>query len=162
MLEISVRRRMLWVGAAAFPLHNLSRVQAARYVPDRGAALLGLLKWLLGAVVAFAVLDLVFGGDTSAVKGNEGPLLVVLVLVVVFAGRALFEAATPILIVETAGGTWMVVTLPNADELRDIAGRIVHAIDHPEAEFTKNVYRFTQYNGPVVQQKGNGNTGMRL
>ncbi|MEW1695881.1 DUF6232 family protein [Streptomyces sp. NPDC093249] len=157
-----MRRRMLWVGAAAFPLHNLSRVQATRYRPDRGAALLSLLKWLLAAVVAFAVLTLMFGGGPDSVGENGGVLFIVLVLIAVFVGRSLFEAATPILILETAGGTWMIVTLPNVDELRDIAGRIVHAIDHPEAEFTKNVYQFTQYNGSVIQQTGNKNRAKNL
>ncbi|MER8237527.1 DUF6232 family protein [Streptomyces sp. NPDC094049] len=157
-----MRRRMLWVGAAAFPLHNISRVQATRYQPDWGAALLSLLKWLLGAVVVYVVLMLLFGGGPESVGEGGGVLLVLLVLLAVFLGRSLFEPTRPILIVETAGGTWMIVTLPDVDELRDIAGRIVHAIDHPEAEFTKNVYQFTQYNGSVIQQTGNKNRAKNL
>ncbi|MFI1221511.1 MULTISPECIES: DUF6232 family protein [unclassified Streptomyces] len=162
ILEISVRRRMLWVGSAAFPLHNLTRVEAFTLKPDRAAAFARFLKWLALAVVVFVAVNLMGGGDASAGESG-GPLLLGAVIgLVAYLLKELFEPAKPVLAVETAGGSWAVTTLPSVDELRVIAGRIVHAIDHPEAEFTAHVHQLNNYNGPVFNQHGGQNTGIKL
>ncbi|MER8045349.1 DUF6232 family protein [Streptomyces sp. NPDC094032] len=163
ILEISVRRRTLWVGAAAFPLHNLTRVEAFKPKPDRGAAVMRFLKWLAVTVVAFAVIHAVTKGEVGVGADGSPLFLAVLIGLVVVLFKELFEPRKPILAVETAGGSWAVATLPNVDELRAIAGRIVHAIDHPEAEFVAYVHQLNNhYNGPVINQTGSGNTGIRL
>ncbi len=54
------------------------------------------------------------------------------------------------------------VTLPSVEQLRTIAGQIVHAINHPEAEFTAYVHELNNYNGPVFHQNGAQNTGIKL
>ncbi|NEE12448.1 hypothetical protein G3M58_39080, partial [Streptomyces sp. SID7499] len=87
------------------------------------------------------------------------PVFVLLIVLVVYFVKALLTPATPALIVETAGGSRNLVTLPSVDELRIIAGQIVHAIDHPEAEFTAYVHQLNNYNGPVFNQNGAQNTG---
>ncbi|MGW5930160.1 DUF6232 family protein [Streptomyces anulatus] len=147
VLEISVKRRMLWIGSAALPLHNLTRVEAIKIKPERNV-----LRFLLGlGLVAFvySVTDWV-------------PVLVLLIVLVVYFVKALVAPEKPVLVVETAGGSRVLVTLPSVDELRTIAGRIVHAIDHPEAEFTAYVHQLNNYNGPVFNQNGGQNTGIRL
>ncbi|MFE9849505.1 DUF6232 family protein [Streptomyces sp. NPDC005576] len=161
VLEISVRRRMLWVGSAAFPLHNLSRVEATELNPRRGAALLNFLKW--SAIVAVAYVALMAGSDKDPKdSGSLSTLLLVGAIALALFLTAILQPAKPILAVETAGGSCAVVTLPSVDELRTIAGLIVYAIDHPEAEFTAYVNQLTTYNGPVFNQSGGMNTGIRL
>ncbi|WP_257139241.1 DUF6232 family protein, partial [Streptomyces sp. wa1002] len=147
VLEIAVKRRMLWIGSAALPLHNLTRVEAIKIKPERNV-----LRFLLGlalVAVVYSVTDWV-------------PVLVLLIVLVVYFVKALIAPETPVLVVETAGASRILVTLPSVDELRAIAGRIVHAIDHPEAEFTAYVHQLNNYNGPVFNQNGGQNTGIRL
>ncbi|MFH9298728.1 DUF6232 family protein [Streptomyces sp. NPDC017520] len=147
VLEISVKRRMLWIGAAALPLHNLTRVEAIKIRPERNV-----IRFLVGlALVAFVY----------SMTG-WAPVLVLLIVLVVLFVKALIAPAKPVLVVETAGGSLVLVTLPNVDELRAIAGQVVHAIDHPEAEFTAHVNQLNNYNGPVFNQNGGQNTGIRL
>nr|WP_275404545.1 DUF6232 family protein [Streptomyces anulatus] len=146
-MEIAVKRRMLWIGSAALPLHNLTRVEAIKIKPERNV-----LRFLLGlalVAVLYSVTDWT-------------PVFVLLIVLVVYFVKALLTPATPALIVETAGGSRNLVTLPSVDELRIIAGQIVHAIDHPEAEFTAYVHQLNNYNGPVFNQNGAQNTGIRL
>ncbi|CAK7288162.1 DUF6232 family protein [Streptomyces sp. RM1] len=157
---LGVRGRMLWIGAAAVPLRNITLVNPYIDKPDRWSAAGRLLMWLLGIVVIMAGVQAVSGGDTRL----GGPLLVLVVAFVCFLGRDLFVSGKPVLAVETAGGAQLVVTLPSLDELRRIAGQIVHAINNPEAEFATIVHQYSSNNyGPVVNMTGGrGNTGFKL
>ncbi|MEU9854755.1 DUF6232 family protein [Streptomyces sp. NPDC047974] len=157
-LEIAVRRRMLWVGSAAFPLRNITRVEASRAKPYRDTPFVGFLKWLAFAVLAYLVLGVVDGG--RAWRGTEGDafLLAAVIGLVLLVLGGLFRPPRPVLVVETAAGSVTVVTLPNMDQLRVIAGQIVHAIDHPDADFAAYVRRLDNANGNVVHQRG-GNNG---
>ncbi|MFH8581293.1 DUF6232 family protein [Streptomyces zaomyceticus] len=165
-LRLRVSRRMLWVGAAAFPLHNITRVEAFKLKPDRGAAFLRFLKWLVVAVLVYVAINVASDGDASV--GEEGnPLFVViLIALVVFLLKELFAPARPVLLVETASGSAVLLTLPSMDELRDIAGRIAAAIDNPAAEFSTFVRQFnnnTNNYGPVVNMNGGqNNRGINL
>ncbi|MEU8433400.1 DUF6232 family protein [Streptomyces sp. NPDC029216] len=163
-----MRRRMLWVGSAAIPLHNITWVDAFRLKPNRWKIFLRSLIWMAVAFVVYAFLTATSGGGGIRIAGNgdfEGRVLLgALVLAVVI---TLFAWSKPVLAIETAGGSRVVVTLPNMDELRQIAAQIVYAINHPEAEFTAVVNQFTSNNtnhfGPVVNMNGGGgNTGIRL
>ncbi|MFH9727216.1 DUF6232 family protein [Streptomyces sp. NPDC017254] len=151
------------MGAAAVPLHNITLVEAFRLRPDRGAALLRFLKWLVLVVLVAVGVNVASDGEASG-----GPLLlIVLVVLGVLLCKELFQRATPVLAVETAGGSVLTVTLPSVDELREIAGRIVHAIDNPQAEFTAVVQQFNNSNtnnyGPVVNMNGGrNNRGINL
>ncbi|WUQ09524.1 DUF6232 family protein [Streptomyces sp. NBC_00250] len=155
-LHLRVSRRMLWVGSAAFPLHNITRVEAFKLKPDRGAAFLRFLKWLFVAGLVYAAINYASEGEAS----GGGVFLVVLIALVVFVLKELFEPARPVLLVEMASGSAVVVTLPNVDELRDIAGLIARAIDNPAAEFSTVVRQFnsnTNNYGPVVHMNGGQN-----
>ncbi|MFC8621616.1 DUF6232 family protein [Streptomyces anulatus] len=147
VLEIAVKRRMLWIGSAALPLHNLTRVEAIKIKPERNV-----LRFLLGLALVAVVYSVT----------SWTPVFVLLIVLVVYFVKAMVAPEKPVLVVETAGNSRILVTLPSVDELRTIAGRIVHAIDHPEAEFTAYVHQLNNYNGPVFNQNGGQNTGIRL
>ncbi|MFI5982961.1 DUF6232 family protein [Streptomyces sp. NPDC051555] len=157
-LVLRVTGRMLWVGSAAVPLHNIALVDAFKYRPSRWASFVDSLKWFIVIAVVIAVLAYASGGELVD-DDNSGTLLpLAVVMLAVLAVAALLKMPKPVLAVETAGGTKIIVTLPSVDELRYIAGRIVYAIDHPEAEFTTVV----NYLAPVVNMNGgSGNTGIR-
>lgn len=151
---------MLWVGTAAIPLRNVTWVDAYRVKPDWGRALLRFLTIVIVGALVGAVAE---GGAQVAVNGGVFRVIVAIGLVVVLV--ALFGSAKPVLVVEMASGSKVVVTLPNMDDLRQIAGQIVSAIDNPKAEFTAIVRQLNNTNnyGPVVNMSGGrGNTGFKL
>ncbi|MFF5160128.1 DUF6232 family protein [Streptomyces sp. NPDC000348] len=157
---------MLWVGSAAIPLRNIAWVDAFRLKPDWGAAVLRFLKWLVGAVLVHAALNYA-SKDEARVGENGNLVLVVAVIGLAVVLKDLFTSAKPVLVVEMNSGSRVIVTLPSMDELRRIAGRIVYAIDNPEAEFTAIVQQFNNKNtnnyGPVVNMNGGReNTGFKL
>ncbi|MCZ0204130.1 DUF6232 family protein [Streptomyces sp. UMAF16] len=165
-LVLRVSRRMLWAGSAAFPLHNITMVDAYLYRPSRLAALIRCLKWLFGALlvylayVALNAMDNGGGGDAD----NPALLVVLCVAALIVPVKDLFAPPKPVLSVQVASGTALVVTLPSLEELRQIADRIAYAIDHPEAEFTAVVHQYNTNNyGPVANLNGgHGNTGFKL
>ncbi|MFB8140624.1 DUF6232 family protein [Streptomyces parvus] len=162
VLEVSVSRRMLWIGSAAFPLDNLTRVEATKLKPQRVATFVSFLKWLALTAVVYVVVNASSGSDARIGESGNPVFVVFLVGLAIYFFKELLEPAKPILAVETAGGSLAVVTLPSVDELRTIAGQIVHAINHPEAEFTAYVHELNNYNGPVFNQNGGTNTGIKL
>ncbi len=158
---------MLWVGSAAIPLRNITWVDAFRLKPDWGRAAIRFLKWLIGGVLVYVAINYASGSEAhigDGVSGSSVSVIVVLGLIVVLMG--LFASAKPVLVVEMTSGSRAIVTLPSMDELRQIAGQVVYAIDHPEAEFTFTVRQFnnkTNNYGPVVNMNGGrGNTGFKL
>ncbi|MCL3995426.1 DUF6232 family protein [Streptomyces lavenduligriseus] len=165
-LVLRVSRRMLWAGSAAFPLHNITMVEAFMYRPSRLAALVRCLKWLVGALlvylayVALNAMDSGGGGDAD----NPALLVVLCIAALVVPLKDLFAPPKPVLSVQVSSGTALVVTLPSLEELRRIADRIAYAIDHPEAEFTAVVHQYNTNNyGPVANLNGGqGNTGFKL
>ncbi|MEU3901173.1 DUF6232 family protein [Streptomyces sp. NPDC045251] len=163
-MVLSVSRRMLWVGSVAIPLHNITWVDAFRLKRAWGVAAARLLALLIGAVLVYAALN--SAGDGEPRSGENGNLVVVIVVIgLAVVCKGLFTSAKPVLAVEMASGSKVIVTLPSMDELRRIAGRIVHAIDNPEAEFTALVQQYNHTNnyGPVVNMRdGRGNTGFKL
>ncbi|MFD0376482.1 DUF6232 family protein [Streptomyces sp. NPDC127112] len=167
-LVLRVSGRMLWLGSKAVPLHNIASVDAFKVKPDWGTALLRVLKWLFsGAVliVATGLVDWLVTGTEVSIGGGGIRLLLTVVVVAATALAGAFRAARPVLAVETAGGSILAVTLPSIDELRQIAGRIVYAINYPDAEFTVVVKQFntTRNHAPgAILNGGQGNTRIML
>ncbi|MFE1788484.1 DUF6232 family protein [Streptomyces sp. NPDC059525] len=165
-LVIGVRRRMLWVGSAAIPLHNITWVDAFKHRRSRWGVF---GRTLLGLTAAFVLLAAYgAGGDLSVLADDgQGVRVIVPAILVISLLVALFTPGKPVLAIEMAGGSRAVVTLPNMEELRQIAGQVVYAINHPDAEFTAVVNQFNSSNtnhfGPVVNMNGGrGNTGIKL
>lgn len=165
-LVLRVSRRMLWVGTAAVPLHNITWVDAFRIKHNWGAAAARLLMWLIGAVVVQAAIKSA-SADEARAGENSSLLFLIAAIGVAVVVKDLLGSAKPVLVVEMTSGSKVIVTLPSMEELRQIAGRIVQAIDDPAAEFTAVVQQVntghTNYYGPVVHMNsGRGNTGFKL
>lgn len=167
-LVLKVSRRTLWVGSAAIPLHNIAWVDAFRLRHNWGGAFGRLVQWLVVTVLVYAAINYASrdeGNVGESADGRLGLIMIAICLAVVIKG--LIASAKPVLVVEMNSGSKVVVTLPSMDELREIAGRIVDAIDNPEAEFTTMVQQVrntsTNNYGPVVNMSnGRGNTGFKL
>lgn len=150
-INVRVSRRILWVGAEAYPLQNIARAQTIEIVPRRGAA--------IGRYVMMVVLWLILGG-AAALAIHALAVLVALVLIVISTIRlikALSRRTFYALVIETAGTPR--TALVSAD--RNMVNRLVHlimdAIDNPQAEFQFQVENF--HVGDKIQQFGNQNVG---
>ncbi|MFD7975323.1 DUF6232 family protein [Streptomyces sp. NPDC059071] len=158
-LELRVQRQILWVGSAAVPLRNVTWVEVFRRKPAWGKAGVYFLLLEIFALLVSARFDSTDGDGGATALGV--PTLFTLVVV----GVGLLWSRKPVLVVERNSGSRVVLTLPNMDELRAIAGQIVYAIDHPEYEFSAVLEQHNTTNnfGSVVNMNGGkGNTGIRL
>ncbi|MFI7503549.1 DUF6232 family protein [Streptomyces sp. NPDC049687] len=133
-VDLKVSKRLLWVGEAAYPLHNITRVHTFVLRPKRGEAVNDFLKWAAVALVVYLVAMNFMADDSMAVL-----LTLLLVATLITLGVRLAKVWTApnehVLAVETSSASTALVTLPNPAQLRTLVDYIVNAIEHPEAEF---------------------------
>ncbi|MFD5267596.1 DUF6232 family protein [Streptomyces sp. NPDC058335] len=165
-------RRLLWVGEAAYPLHNVARVHTFVLKPKRMEALNDFLKWSGITVMVFVVVQAVDANSSSSSSQDDSAQVVWVLGLAVVLGL-LFHLLkvwnTPnehVLAVETSSGSTALVTLPDPTQLRQLVLYIVHAIENPEAEFQVRVESLQvnpknyQFGDTVNMYGGLNNTGM--
>lgn len=161
MLRVSAR--LLWVGDAVYPLHNVVRVRTYVLRPNRGQAV---GEFALSMLVMAVLLFLAIAGG----GGGGAGVIAIIVVVLFLATRLVHRLTRPDLFVmgvETSGAPAAVVTLADRAELRRLVARIVEVIEHPTAtEFSALVLRpavnIGQYvhNGDTANISGSGNIGV--
>ncbi|MFD4372267.1 DUF6232 family protein [Streptomyces sp. NPDC058486] len=157
-IDLRVKNRVLWIGSAALPLPNVTSVEVVRVKPD------SVLRVFLCLVLVIAGLAFTRGG--GALFAGDFPVIVAFVVGVgFFVLKDAFAPARPVLVVQTAAGSTAVVTLPDPEQLRHIAGLIVWAIDDPSVEIAVEVKLFgarsrASDHGPVVHMRGRANLGI--
>ncbi|MFD7864004.1 DUF6232 family protein [Streptomyces sp. NPDC057682] len=163
VLDLWIDRRALRVGSAAIPLAGITMVDAFRFGPDWGETVIRVLKWLAGAIVVVAVISSTQDGDIGVGEnGNVLTLVGVAALIVVVLS---IGTAKPVLVVETAGGSRLVVTRSSLEDLRLIADAILFAIQVPDTEFHTTVRPLNdakKYGSVMVMNGGRGVSGLRL
>ncbi len=84
-VELRVSRRLLWVGEAAYPLHNITRVHTFVLRPKRMEALNDFLKWTAITAVVFVILQVLNQNASSYSSRDDsaGTLWVLGVAVVI-------------------------------------------------------------------------------
>jgi hypothetical protein len=69
VITVRVNRQVLWIGAEAYPLHNIARAQTIKLVPNRAAAwrhyLVAVVVWLILGIAATASLNAASSNATS-------------------------------------------------------------------------------------------------
>lgn len=161
VIDVRVSQRILWVGAEAYPLHNIARAQTIKLVPKRGPALWSYLK----AMVLWIFLGVVAGFVTESSGFDTAPLtdlvaVVVFVLIAVSTVRlitALLRRTLYALVIETAGTPYGAVISTDENLVTQLVRRIMSAINNPQAEFQLQVENF--HLGDKIQQFGNHNLG---
>ncbi|MDY0812997.1 DUF6232 family protein [Kitasatospora purpeofusca] len=169
-VNVRVDKRLLWVGNAAYPLRNITRVYTFLLRPNRGAALARFMRRLLVLLAVVVVLAVLDDGRSEYVAptGEEG-------LVVFGAGFAifavlellavLFARSVPVLAVDTAGSPTAIVTDSDRGRVGELLHTLAYALEHPETEFqvTMQTLTFSPQNyhvGDNVNMYGGfGNTG---
>ncbi|MEU5535273.1 DUF6232 family protein [Streptomyces sp. NPDC020362] len=139
LLEVS--KRLLWVGNAAYPLHNITRVHTFVLKPKRAEAVGDFLKWGGLTAIAYAVVRALV--ETSSAgegrpQSSQGVGIVCLAVLIVLFGRmvqVLTASPEHVLAVETASSSTAVVTLPDVLQLQRVVDDIVKAIENPDDEF---------------------------
>ncbi|MEV6120069.1 DUF6232 family protein [Streptomyces sp. NPDC052077] len=171
-VELRISKRTLWIGRAAYPLHNIARVHTFTLRPKRKEAVLRFVK-RVGMTVAVAVIISLPAAIGSALSEGSSPLLgwlwFLALGVVALCGVDLITVLTAksyyVLAVETAGASTGVVTSVHPHHLDRLVGDISHAIDHPETEFRVTVECITHspnnyyFGDNVNMYGGSGNVG---
>ncbi|WP_405686118.1 DUF6232 family protein [Streptomyces sp. NBC_00057] len=147
-VDLKVGRRLLWVGEAAYPLHNITRVHTFELRPKRMEAFMSFLKWLGITFVVFILLQMSDESssfdDESAGDSADTLWLLAIAIAIGLVVRLVKDLAAPsehVLAVETSSASSALVTLPNPDQLRQLVRYLVNAIENPEAEFQVRVER---------------------
>ncbi|MEV8065569.1 DUF6232 family protein [Streptomyces sp. NPDC085995] len=173
-IDIRVSKRLLWVGGAAYPLENITRVHTFLLTPRRWEATQQFLK-RLGIILSVAFALTILGGITGLASQDAAGTIVTLVWLGAVAALVLsivelvgvLGAPTQyVLAVETSGPSMALVTFPQPHYLDQLVGSLVHAIENPETEFQVRVERIlvnprNYYFGDNVNMYGGtGNVGM--
>ncbi|WP_190126372.1 DUF6232 family protein [Streptomyces inusitatus] len=174
-VELRTSKRLLWVGGAAYPIQNITRVYTFLLTPRRGEAAMLFLK-RVGIVlsVAFA-LTILNGAVGIASDGGPSPTvtrlvwfgaLASLVYCVGALGTVLTAASHWALAVETSGASTALVTSKNTQHLNELVDQVVNWIENPETEFQVKVEtllinpRNYHFGDNVNMYGGSGNVGM--
>ncbi|MER6028576.1 DUF6232 family protein [Streptomyces sp. NPDC001851] len=182
-VDLRVSKRILWIGAAVYPLANIARVYTFVLRPRRKEAVLRFLRYTAGIlVVAFIAMlpglpSLMSsrgeGGQIGQDSGAAGYVTFVWIVALFAEIYFLIEmvsvlGAAPhhVLAVETSGASTALVTSQDPRYLDQIVGQISYAIDHPEAEFKVTVESLTvsprnyYFGDNVNMYGGSGNVGI--
>lgn len=158
-VTLRISRRVLWVGEAVYPLHNVVRVQSFVLKPDRAKAAKQFGLWMAVLAVLFSL---------SRTFGNGAPLIFLLAMIFLVAQlvRRLTRPDVFAMAVETSGTPAAVVTMAHREDLRGLVRRIVDAIEHPEREFSVYVHQLQvklgdyHFGDTVNINGGSGNKGI--
>jgi hypothetical protein len=175
-VEIRVSKRILWIGAAVYPLHNIARVYTFVMRPRRKEAVFRFLRYTAGLlVIGFLAMlpGLIAGAGSAQSPGANGYVTVVWIAIVALGIyfvvellSVLLAADHHVLAIETSGASTALVTSRDAQYLDQVVGQISYAIDHPDTEFKvtvesldfspKNYY----FGDNVNMYGGSGNVGI--
>ncbi|MER5930495.1 DUF6232 family protein [Streptomyces sp. NPDC002054] len=171
-LDLTITKRILWVGTAAYPLQNVARIYTFTLHPRRKEATLRFFRRAAVTVLVLMGLSLLgaIAPDDSGVGGflgfawlvGMGALIWFFVdwLMVVFASSHFAMA------VESNGPSTALVT-GSAEHLTGVVHKLAYAIEHPDTELRVQVERLTisnprnyYYGDAVNMYGGNGNVGV--
>ncbi|WP_416975255.1 DUF6232 family protein [Streptomyces sp. 4F14] len=139
VINVRVSRRILWVGAEAYPLHNIARATTVRIVPRRMVS----LGQFLACALALVVVSGVIVAAASAV--SELVLLVDIAIGSVLVFRLVSILVRPVyhaLVIETAGTPYTALVSTDKAIVSRLVFQIMDAIDNPEAEFQIQVENY--------------------
>ncbi|MDT0613532.1 DUF6232 family protein [Streptomyces lancefieldiae] len=175
-VEMRISKRLLWVGGAAYPLRNITRVYTFLLSPRRGEATVLFFK-RVGIILPVAFAMTILGNLTRLGSDAETAetitkfvwfgAVVALIYCAGDLGAVLTASSHWVLAVETSGASTALVTSKDTQHLNQLVGHVVHAIENPEAEFQVRVDRLTinprnyYFGDNVNMYGGTGNVGMR-
>ncbi|CAL9477930.1 hypothetical protein SUDANB21_03910 [Streptomyces sp. enrichment culture] len=175
-IDLRVGKRLLWVGGAAYPLQNITRVYTFTMQPRRKEAAFRFfrrtavtLAVALGLTITAELVRMADRGESST-TGLLTVIWLVAGAVVVSSAVSMFSVlgAPPqyVLAMETSGPSIAMVTSADARQLDRLVEPIVQAIENPEAEFQVKVEQLVvnpnnyYFGDNVNMYGGSGNVGV--
>ncbi|MGC5342996.1 DUF6232 family protein [Streptomyces sp. DT24] len=175
-LDLTVTKRLLWVGGAVYPLQNVARVYTFVLHPRRAEAVRRFLKraaLTLIVAMAFTLFGAIADFLSREDSGFDGFITFTWIaavggLIYFFADMLAVVTASShfVMAVESNGLSTALVT-GQPEQLNQLVHRIAHAIENPETELQVRVERLTisnpsnYYFGDAVNMYGgSGNVGM--
>ncbi|QMU72567.1 DUF6232 family protein [Streptacidiphilus sp. P02-A3a] len=177
-------KRILWIGAAAYPLATIVRVCPTQIVPRYAAAIRRFLKFtgivILAAIGIYSLSYISTGLNSSGDDGGGGgqhsaggglivALAVVAVVVYFLVDTWPVLSKKPLfaLTIDTAGPPTALMAWQDQRSQVELASKITYAIEHPEQEFHTIVHnhqlvdmRQFRFGDDVNIYGGQGNTGI--
>jgi Family of unknown function (DUF6232) len=142
VIEVGVSRRVLRIGAAAYPVQNIARAQTVTLVPRRGRAwrrfLLAVVLSMLLAAGAAVAANQATGLPSSGLTALHGAVVAAGALVVISTIRLMVNLSARTyygLVIETAGTPRTALVSTSQREVAGLVNAIMAAIDDPGAEF---------------------------
>ncbi|MFD7921376.1 DUF6232 family protein [Streptomyces sp. NPDC059740] len=172
-VEMRISKRLLWVGDAAYPLHNIARIHTFTLLPRRQEAVTRFLKRVGLTLPALFFTTLMVG--LATLTSDSGDTFLTLIWLVGVAALIYYLAdliivlmapSHYVLAVETSGPSTAVVTSQNPGHLRQLAQYLANALENPDTEFHVQVETITfnpqnyYFGDSVNMYGGSGNTGM--
>ncbi|MFD7323994.1 DUF6232 family protein [Streptomyces sp. NPDC059875] len=163
---VELSKRVLWVGAEAYPLNNIARATTVRVRPERAKAVGRFLKSVV--VLAVVVAGAVFALQEVELSGSDreeyehGVLITAYVLLGIFLLQLLSVLLTRTyyaLVIETAGPPRTALVTTDQALVQGLVRQIMAAIDNPQAYFKQNVTNYYGQVGDNFKVFGRGNTG---
>ncbi|MDF3143868.1 DUF6232 family protein [Streptomyces sp. T21Q-yed] len=173
-VDLRVDKRLLWVGRAAYPLANITRVYTYTLHPRRMEATVRFFK-NIGIILSIAFALTILGAVTTLGSESAGSGIITFVWIAAAAAliycvgqliSVLSAQSYYVLAAETSGPSMAVVTSSNPAHLDQLVGYIVNAIENPEAEFQVTVESITvsprhyHFGDNVNMYGGTGNVGI--
>ena len=157
---------MLWIGAQAYPLHNIARARTAKLTPRRGKAVASFVK----AVLLWGVLA---AGGAAALRFAKAPDVNTLTRYVAIGAavligfsalrllRVLLMRTMYALVIETSGTPHAALVNPDRPRLDQLVRNITAVINNPAAKFPPTVVNNHNYGGTQFNLNGaNSKIGM--
>jgi hypothetical protein len=142
VINVGVNRRVLRIGAAAYPVQNIARAQTVTLVPKRRTAwrryVVAVVLWVILGVAAAVAANKLAGLSNSGLTALRGAEVAALVLVVISTIRLIVNLSARTfyaLVIETAGTPRTALVSTNQQEVTGLVNSIMEAIDDPAAEF---------------------------
>ncbi|MFF7444200.1 DUF6232 family protein [Streptomyces sp. NPDC008122] len=151
VITVRVSKRVLWIGAEAYPLQNIARATTVRIKPPRARAVGRFLKYvLITALLAAGGLAVARSGEVTdsdrelitrgvTVTASVLGAAFLLQLIVVLVTRTYYA-----LVIETSGNPRTVLASVDRNEVHELVRDIMRAIDDPA--FPGFVKQMTTYN----------------
>ncbi|MEU8924034.1 DUF6232 family protein [Kitasatospora sp. NPDC048545] len=164
MIDVSVSRRVLWIGGDAYPLQHIARArQLVWWPPKRSWTIIRFVRQLFGLVFATAILGTLVRNSVEKSQAAALPGLLLLAglafityrLVTRLRQRALYK-----LVIETSNSSTTAVVSHDPRQIGDLIQMIMEAIDNPQAEFALQVENV--HIGDKINQYGDHNIGKQV
>jgi hypothetical protein len=161
VIKVRVSKRVLWVDADAYPLHNIASARRVETKRRWWKAIEQFLKQAVPLAIAFAVLGVVphDGRYRDGIALVQAGLAVAFLAVLGLLLRRLLRRKVYALVIDTSGASSTPLFSRDEDVIIDLIERITDAINNPEAEFQVLVDQ--RHIGDRITQYGDHNTGKK-